>query len=117
MNYTDEQLLDALRTEYRVDEKGNQYWYLDGKVHRVDGPAIIRADGTKFWWLNGKVHRVDGPAVFWPDGRQDWYLNGKLHRVDGPAIIHSNGTQYWWLNGQHYTEEEYKNELLKRATT
>ena len=33
---------------------GTKEWYLNGKLHREDGPAIERADGTKEWWLNGK---------------------------------------------------------------
>jgi hypothetical protein len=30
------------------------YWYLNGELHREDGPAIERANGTKAWYLNGK---------------------------------------------------------------
>ena len=33
---------------------GTKYWYLKGKPHREDGPAVEWADGTKFWWLNGE---------------------------------------------------------------
>jgi hypothetical protein len=29
-------------------------WYLNGKLHRNNGPAIEFADGTKFWYLNDK---------------------------------------------------------------
>ena len=25
--------------------------YLNGKLHREDGPAVIYANGTKEWWL------------------------------------------------------------------
>jgi hypothetical protein len=38
------------------------------------------------WFLNGKLHREDGPAVEWTNGSKSWYLNGNLHREDGPAI-------------------------------
>ena len=34
-------------------------------------------DGTKLWYLNGKLHREDGPAAERPDGTKAWYLNGK----------------------------------------
>jgi hypothetical protein len=37
----------------------------------------IDANGTKRWWLNGKFHREDGPAVEYADGDKAWYLNGK----------------------------------------
>lgn len=28
------------------------------------------------WFLNGKRHREDGPAVEWVNGDQEWFLNG-----------------------------------------
>ena len=37
--------------------------------------------GAKEWWLNGKLHREDGPAIEWADGSKEWYLNGKLHEA------------------------------------
>lgn len=39
----------------------------------------------KKYTLNGKLHRIDGPAMEWSDGDNFWYLNGQLHRTDGPA--------------------------------
>ena len=35
------------------------------------------ADGTKRWYLDGKRHRTDGPAIEYPNGDKYWYLNGK----------------------------------------
>jgi hypothetical protein len=92
--------------EYKVKvyENGDQAWHLNGKLHREDGPAYIRAAGYRAWWLNGKRHREDGPAVIWASGTQEWWLNDKLHREDGPARIYANGTQEWWLNGKEVTE-------------
>ena len=65
--------------EYKVvvDDTGNQSWYLDGKYHREDGPAIIYANGSQYWCLNGEYHREDGPAVIGANGYQAWYLNDK----------------------------------------
>jgi antitoxin component YwqK of YwqJK toxin-antitoxin module len=37
----------------KVDDGGNKFWYLNGKCHREDGPAIEYADGNKYWYLNG----------------------------------------------------------------
>ena len=51
-------------------------WYLNGKYHREDGPAIEYADGSKSWYLNDQRHREDGPATEWTDGSKSWYLNG-----------------------------------------
>jgi hypothetical protein len=35
------------------------------------------ADGNKWWYLNGLLHREDGPAIEYTTGRNDWYLQGK----------------------------------------
>jgi hypothetical protein len=48
-----------------VNEYGTKRWFLNGKPHREDGPAIEYPDGSKFWYLNGKYHREDGPAIEW----------------------------------------------------
>jgi len=36
-----------------IDSNGTKCWYLNGKFHRTDGPAIEYTDGTKHWFLNG----------------------------------------------------------------
>ena len=70
-------------------------------------------DGTKSWWLNGELHREDGPAAEYANGDKAWYLNGELHREDGPAIERANGDKAWWLNGKQYTEKEYWVQLIR----
>ena len=37
-----------------IDTNGDKFWYLNGKRHRVDGPAIIHANGDKFYFINGE---------------------------------------------------------------
>ena len=61
----------------KVDDYGDRYWYLNGKLHREDGPAVECVGGTRFWYLNGKCHREDGPACEYTSGAREWYLNGK----------------------------------------
>ncbi len=78
---------------------GNKHWYLNGKLHREDGPAIEYADGHKFWYLNGRRHRVDGPAIEFPNGTKHWYLDDFQHRADGPAIETADGARLWYRNG------------------
>jgi len=73
------------------------------------------ANGDKYWYLDGKLHREDGPAVEYADGTKWWYLDGKRHREDGPAIERANGPKSWWLNGKLVTEEEHKR-LTSKAT-
>ena len=40
--------------EYKVGvwPDGSKAWYLNGKRHREDGPALEYADGSKYWYLN-----------------------------------------------------------------
>ena len=77
--------------------------YHEYRLHRIDGPAVIMANGTLKWFKNGKCHRTDGPAIVFPDGSEEWYINGQLHRDDGPAIIrcgkYRKYTYEWWKNG------------------
>jgi len=80
---------------------GAKMWYLHGKRHREDGPAIEWANGTKSWFINGKLHREDGPATEYADGQKRWYLHNKRHREDGPAIEYADGTKSWFINGKH----------------
>ena len=63
------------------------------------------ANGDKEWWLNGKRHREDGPAVEWDNGNKEWWLNGELHREDGPAFEWANGDKAWYLNHEEVDPE------------
>ena len=91
-----------------VYANGTKQWFLNGKRHREDGPAVEYTDGSKLWYLNGKCHREDGPAIEGSDGSKSWYLNGKRHREDGPAVEWANGDKYWYLNNKGIPEQEHK---------
>jgi hypothetical protein len=73
----------------------------------------VCADGSKRWYLNGKLHREDGPAVEYSNVEKYWYLNGQLHREDGPAIENVNGEKHWCLNGKKVSWQE----VFKKAKT
>jgi antitoxin component YwqK of YwqJK toxin-antitoxin module len=84
-----------------VKISGNaKYWYLNGKLHRKDGPAVECINGSKHWYQNGQCHREDGPAVEYTNGSKYWYQNGKLHRKYGPATEHMDGHKEYWINGE-----------------
>lgn len=72
------------------------------------GILIIDPIGSKYWFLNGKQHRIDGPAIEWSDGSKFWYLNDKLHRTDGPASEYANGSKEWYIYGKCITTEQHK---------
>ena len=74
---------------------------------------IVLPNGTKAYYLNGNLHREDGPAIEGANGSKEYYLNGKLHREDGPAIEGADGTKSYYLNGKSYSEREYWQELYK----
>jgi len=53
--HTDAVLIDmGIVTEPKrtVDADGYQEWRVNGLLHRVDGPARIKADGTQVWYVN-----------------------------------------------------------------
>ena len=44
------------------------------------------ANGSKYWYLNGKLHRKDGPAIEWANGYRVWCLNGE-YITDDPLVF------------------------------
>jgi hypothetical protein len=103
--------MDLKMSKCTAYPNGDKHWFLNGELHRVDGPAIENANGTKRWYLNDKRHRVDGPAVEYANGDKYWYLNGELHRVDGPGIEYVNGDKHWYLNGEEITHKQWLAEI------
>ena len=83
-----------------IKADGTQEWYQHDELHRDDGPAVIKAYRTQEWYQLGVRHRDDGPAVIKADGTQEWYQRGVRHRDDGPAVIKADGTQEWYQRGQ-----------------
>jgi len=76
------------------------------------------ANGTKHWYLDGNLHREDGPAVEFADGTKYWFLDGKIHRLDGPAVELANGTKHWFLDGEEInckSQEEFERLMRLKA--
>ena len=95
-----------------VDNDGTNRWYLNGKLHREDGPAIENVvEGNNFWYLNGQLHREDGPAIEDLDGNKAWYLNGKL--VSEQDVL--NLSQTLEIEGVKYSVAQIKAALKKSA--
>ncbi len=125
----------------KVDECGTKYWTnKEGQHHRSDGPARECADGHKEWLQNNKLHRLDGPAIIYANGqcKEEYWINnnsfteeefhahpdctawprrtgngnewewknkeGQLHRLDGPAFKNPVMDK-WYKNGKlHRTD-------------
>jgi hypothetical protein len=92
---------------------GRKEWWMNGKLHRTDGPAIESQNGDKSWWVDGKLQRTDGPAIELSNGGKEWWVDGKRHRTDGPAIELSNGGKEWWVDGKTIKTENLKNRKPK----
>jgi hypothetical protein len=84
----------------KVNDNGSKEWLLDGKRHRIDGPAI-EYDGTKLSKLGHKI----------------WYLNDKLHRTDGPAVEWASGRKEWWLDGKFLTQAQWLEAVKPKVTS
>lgn len=54
----------------KVDSDGNKSWWINGQLHRTDGPALEYADGSKFWYLNGE--KMDESTYLYLTGVKDW---------------------------------------------
>jgi hypothetical protein len=96
---------------HKVDEpailhkNGGEEWWIDGKRHRLDGPAVtVIVDNivTYEWWIGGKRHRRDGPAVIVSNGTEEWWMNDMRHRHDGPAVTKANGIRMWYFAGKRH---------------
>ena len=73
----------------------NGWWGINGKLHRLDGPAIEQIDGTNSWWMDGKRHRENGPAIEWVTGESQWYLNdNELPTKEIEDWVEENGIDF-----------------------
>ena len=82
----------------------------------IEYKVEVYEDGDKQWYLNGKCHREDGPAIERANGTKHWYLNGQRHREDGPAIEYASGDKFWFLNGKAISEQEFLSRSIKEMT-
>ncbi len=44
-------------------EDGSREWYVEDKLHRLNGTAIIFADGSQEWYVSGRC--VSGEVKQW----------------------------------------------------
>jgi len=98
--------------EYTVKVNDNcTEWFLNGVLHRENGPAVEWLNGDKSWYKEGELHRDDGPACESVNGSKYWYKEGKRHRLDGPACESVNGFKFWYIEGEMYTEENFNKKI------
>lgn len=104
--------------------------YGPDEIYRVE---IIRDKQTGIaydenWEMNGKNHRVGGPAKISRDRRtgvttyEAWFSHGRLHREDGPAVIRHAVTgrltlQAWYVNGEKLPAPRRRGVVAKAPAT
>lgn len=90
-----------------IYENGDKYWYQYGRLHRDDDkPSIEFSNGEKRWFKNGVIHRGEekGPAVIFSENEYEYHINGLLHRENGPALIR-NHKKSWFREGLLHRDE------------
>ena len=89
-------LLEQYNGVYDVDDYGILY-YLNGNLHREDGPAAEYISGIKYWYINGKIHNLNGPACEWYDNIKFYYIEGKQYdtkeEFEAATYMYLNGLQ------------------------
>ena len=48
--------------------------------------GVVKDKDSVAYYVNGELHRDNGPAIEWEDGTKEWYIDGNIHRENGPAI-------------------------------
>jgi hypothetical protein len=79
-NYTD--TVSGEELYVNVSYNGSKHYFKDKKKsirHRIDGPAIGDVNGYTVWYVDDKLHRIDGQAVEYSiSGYKAWYINDVL---------------------------------------
>ena len=64
--------------KYENDYGDIIYYIKDTNIkHNPYGPAYIDKNGYKEYWIENKLHRLDGPARIWITGTELYYINHK----------------------------------------
>lgn len=91
------------------DIKLKRWYNKNGKLHRDDGPALIRYKNNKIlykkWYKNGKLHKENGPAyIDMVNSHTVWFNKGQIHRLNAPAHVYTACFGYvickWHINGK-----------------
>lgn len=92
------------------------YLNLDGKKHRIYGPAYIsKLLDIEAWYKDGKLHRVDGGPAYRHRDNMVWFKDGELHNLNGPAVITPAGPLQFWIDGVRFSKKQYYWEISRRT--
>ena len=60
--------------------------------------SILEFTNRREWYKNGKLHRINGPAIEYKNGCKKWYRNGILYKECGPDIVYNRIKKKWFIN-------------------
>lgn len=93
-NYFCSRYLEIGNNRYSLDitdniADGRKYEFTkNGRLHCTYGPAKFSSNGSDEWYIDGHLHRLDGPATV-KNGRYVWALNGyTFDKVEDWIDIH-----------------------------
>jgi hypothetical protein len=80
--------------------------YIKYEVH-------VYASGNKSWYLNGQLHREDGPAIEYVDGHKSWYLDNvwytkSQHKAEMARRNNTCSGKVVTIDGKQYELAEIK---------
>lgn len=80
-----------------------EYYYKHGNLHRIGGPASIvySPDSSKpsaiTYYVDGKIHREDGPAIYYNytgNTEEEYYLHGQKVSKKEVELYHTNRAEF-----------------------
>lgn len=105
----------ALIEYFKGGKIESEHWMIDGKYHRIGGPAKREFQKSKgpssivcseMWYENGFIHRIGGPAIvrYFPNSNeiqsQTWFEHGYEYNGTEPSTIRyhpgGNVAEKWW---------------------
>lgn len=128
------------------NETGSEYHFVEGKLHRVDGPAVVckrtgswdsveywhhgklanmpdelpsyTSSRKKIWTHNGVPHRDnDLPAIQMQDGEERWYKHGVLHRGPNKPAVKGINTRYYVNGVEYYNGKPDTRKMVARCSS
>ena len=81
-----------------------------GNIPKQQLNGIYDVDYATYYYVNGELHREDGPAFENIFGKKFWYINDKRHRLDGPAIEYYD-EKFYYIEGKEYSKEEFDKQV------
>lgn len=102
-----------------TEPNGSNIYYNFGRKHRYNNhdPAqtIIHPDNTKEerYYLENKLHRLEGPAITNSKGEYFYYNNGNLHNEHGPAshtLVEGSTDKFkeqYWIHGKQLSSLQF----------